>query len=178
MMRIEYLQLPILIYNVDNHNELKPQILHSIEKMGVHSLIEPYNNQSISNTDWHLNKDFFRPYYNDINNLILQTAGFLKENLKLDCNLFLSNYWFQQYKNGDNHTWHNHESAYYSCVYYVELPEKALKTTFKVIDKEYEFDVSEGDVICFPSLIYHQSKKNLSNKTKTIISFNLNSQWD
>jgi len=172
-MKIDFLQMPIVIYNIENHNELKLQILKSIEEMGMHSLIEPHNNQSISNTDWHLNKDFFRPYYNYVNNLIVQTASSLKENLKLDCNLFLSNYWFQQYKNGDYHVWHNHTDSYYSCVYYVELPEKSLKTTFKIIDKEYDFDVSEGDIICFPSLIYHQSKKNLSNKTKTIVSFNL-----
>lgn len=175
-MKIEFLKVPIVIHKVENHNEIKQNILDSIEKMGKYSNIVPGYN-SISNTDWHLSSGLFRPYFKLVEPIIKNNSFILKESLKLDCDLTLGNYWFQQYENGDYHGWHNHFDTYYSSVYYVELPKDSVKTTFKVIDNEYEFEVSEGDILSFPSHLYHESKVNKSNKRKTIISFNLNCEW-
>jgi ectoine hydroxylase-related dioxygenase (phytanoyl-CoA dioxygenase family) len=37
----------------------------------------------------------------------------------------------------------------------------------------YEPKVKEGDLIIFPSTIQHEASTNMSNKRRTIISFNL-----
>lgn len=176
MAKLKFLKVPILIYKVKNHNKLKDVILYNIDKMGNHSLNEKFNEHKqascISNTDWHLDSNLFRPYYDTICPIIKNNINVLKRKLKLNCDLNLVNYWFQQYQNGDYHEWHNHY-GYYSSIYYVELPKDSVKTTFKIMDKKYEFEVTEGDIISFPSMLYHKSKPNKSNKRKTIVSFNL-----
>jgi len=175
MAKLEFLKVPILIHKVEKHNEIKDTILHNIDKIGNHSLNDSNKcNQSISNTDWHLDSNLFRPYYDIVYPIIKNNTCILKQKLKLNCNLNLLNYWFQQYQNGDYHDWHNHFGSYYSSIYYVELPKDSVKTTFKIIDKEYEFEVTEGDIISFPSILYHKSKPNKSNKRKTVVAFNLN----
>jgi hypothetical protein len=42
------------------------------------------------------------------------------------------------------------------------------------LNKINKFSVKEGDILIFPSFILHRGKRNKSNKTKTIISFNCN----
>jgi len=60
----------------------------------------------------------------------------------------------------------------YSNIYYLDLPEGTSKTTFKFIDKEFEVDVEEGDILTFPGSMLHCSKPNTSEHTKTVIAFN------
>ena len=157
---------------VENHNEIKQLLLEQIESMGTHSIIEP--NQSISNTDWHLGPHCTRPYsqlFNDIaNNHVLK----VKEILLLNEKLSIINFWFQQYKKNDFHDYHIHGSCLYTNIYYVDLPENSSKTSFKFLDREFEINVEEGDILTIPSCYMHCSKSNQSNYTKTVISFNIN----
>jgi len=81
----------------------------------------------------------------------------------------IQNIWFQQYKEGDEHDWHNHPHTQFSNVYFLELPSTNMKTEFAT---HPDINVSEGDVITFPAHLVHRSKPNQSNKRKTIISFN------
>jgi hypothetical protein len=175
VMRMEFLSMPILITKFENHKEIKSKLLNDIEMTSKNSLRDDY--QSISNTDWHINSKMDRPYYETIKPIILQTLVHLINDLKLadlgvEYNLTQTNYWFQQYEQGDFHTWHDHVSSFYNNVYYVELPENGAKTTFSILNKEYEFDVKEGDILSFPGTIFHCSKPNMSQSRKTIISFN------
>ena len=95
-----------------------------------------------------------------------------KLNVSEELNIF--NYWFQQYKKKDFHTWHIHGGCNFSCVYYVDIDDNCSKTTFRLLDgSEFDVAVKEGDVLVFPSYMPHTSKPNKSNKTKTIISFNM-----
>jgi ectoine hydroxylase-related dioxygenase (phytanoyl-CoA dioxygenase family) len=92
--------------------------------------------------------------------------------------LKVDNYWFQQYKRNDYHSWHIHENGLFSCVYYVDMPNEAPKTTFNILGNETEVSVSEGQVLVFPSYLLHCSKPNKNIKTKTIISFNIVSSYE
>lgn len=176
-MKMEFLSIPILITKFENHKEIKSKLLSEIESLGKKSLYDEY--QRISNTDWFLHSKMDRPYYQTITPIIIQTLKHLIIDLKLpelnvEYQLSQTNYWFQQYEHGDYHTWHDHLDSFYSSVYYVELPENGAKTTFSILNKEYEFDVKEGDILSFPGTIFHCSKPNMSQSRKTVISFNTN----
>ena len=172
-MNIAMIETPVLITSIENHLEIKNDILNGIDAMGTHNLIE--NKDKISNTDWHLppsvNRSygqFFEPVFNKTLNNINEFFGYKKYEQKLS----LKNYWFQQYKKDDTHNWHIHNESLFSNVYYVELPNESAKTTFLIGNKEIEIDVKEGDVLTFPSCFLHCSKPN-GHGRKTVISFNI-----
>jgi hypothetical protein len=166
------MDMPIFKIMTDNHKIIKPLILEYIKSMGSYSLIN--KNQQVKNTDWHLSAEFKRPYYEHIEPIAENACKHLKEYLNYkNNNLRPLNYWYQQYAKGDYHTWHNHGSASFSCVYYVDLNKDNPKTTFKINKNEFEIKVEEGEVLIFPGFLEHTSKENISDYVKTIISFNL-----
>ena len=87
--------------------------------------------------------------------------------------------WFNQYyaNSGCEHAFHDHVST--SCdltnIYYVELPDRSLRTVLKhpTTGKEIIPNVREGDIITFRSDILHKSPPNYTNTRKTVIAFNL-----
>lgn len=87
----------------------------------------------------------------------------------------VSEIWFQQYLKDSEHGWHIH-GGNFTNVYYLELPEGTPKT--QIINPYnqkdiIEVDVKEGDLLVFPSYVLHKAPKNISDKRKTIISFNV-----
>lgn len=138
--------------------------------MGIHSFIE--HDQHISNSDWYLPTNIERQYFSHIADVIFD----LKENIIKKFNYSESTttlqFWFQQYEKGDHHGWHVHFGCMFSNIYYVDLPEGTSKTSFKVLDKEIEVDVKEGQILTFPSCFVHTSKPNKSDKVKTVIAVN------
>jgi hypothetical protein len=163
---------PFYLYDVPNHAEVKPLILESIKSMGTHCVVK--EGQQISNTDWHLSPERERPYFEYVKPIIDAHTQALTKSANLfesDYGIKFTHYWFQQYAKGDYHTWHIHEYCLFANVYYVDLPDGAAKTSFKVGDKEFEVEVAEGQILTFPSCFFHCSKPNPA-KTKTVISFN------
>jgi hypothetical protein len=164
--------LPIFKYKVDNHKTIKPLILESIKEMGTYSFID--KDQNISNTDWHLNETFSRPYFKYIEPHINNICFDLKNKLGYANNSIQPlNYWYQQYKKNNHHSWHNHPKSLFSAVYYINLQNDNPKTSFKLGSKEFDISVEESEILIFPSFLDHTSKENKSEHTKTIISFNL-----
>jgi hypothetical protein len=158
-------------------NIIKEEILNNIKKMGKFSLIQEnlINKQKIYNTDWHLNDSFVRYYQDNIINIFQDINIHINNLYSCDAKLSIINYWFQQYEKNDYHQWHIHNSCIFSCVYYVDIQEDTPKTLFKLFDKsEIEIEMNEGEILIFPSYLEHISKLNKSDKTKTIISFNIN----
>jgi|TARA_R100000734_G_C3312114_1_gene103062 hypothetical protein len=80
------------------------------------------------------------------------------------------NVWFQQYLKNNLHNWHNHPGCQFSNIYYLELPSNEIDTEF--LDPDKKFLIKEGDILTFPSYLYHRSPVNLTNKRKTVIVFN------
>jgi hypothetical protein len=174
-MQILDQQSAFLKFKFPQHSELKTKLLELINMMGIHSMIEEPV-QCVSNTDWHLSPSVNRVYYPLIQPVIEFYNEEIKNVLHLPRNLVCSNFWFQQYKNQDYHDWHVHPNCLYSSVYYLDLPEGTSKTTFKVLGKEFEVAVDEGDWLVFPGSTVHCSKPNKSEKIKTIIAFNFTEQ--
>jgi uncharacterized protein YjlB len=149
--------------------DMKEEILNLIVSMGEFSFKDA--NQSLSNTDWHLNKDFPRVYSNIVSSAVLEVIN--KDNPITSEELYITNMWFQQYEANDFHGWHTHGDCMYSSAYYVELPAKT-QTTFMIDGKEIQIDVEEGDYVVFPSCLKHSSTENKSGSRKTVLSLNLN----
>lgn len=159
------------IKKFNKHLEIKDRLLELLAKEKSSSF------EDISNTDWHVNINHERNYWQFLYPLIIPTLFDFYEN-----NLFFStevsrvcNVWFQQYKKGDFHDWHSHNGCAYSNVYYVELGDGCPSTEFLTpITKEIVVpNVSEGDILIFPSAFAHRSPPNNSSNQKTIISFNV-----
>ena len=163
------------VTDVWRHETLKGHILNSIRRMGVHSIIEP--SQSLCNTDWHLFPNVSRPYWSVV-------ADGCFSHINAVCNFLgyksarIENYWFQQYGPGDFHSWHGHKNVMFSSVYFVDLPKKELSTTFKFGNTEFQVDVTEGQILTFPSFYLHMSKPNNTEQIKTIVAFNSNMSMD
>lgn len=173
-MRTHLLGLPVFVKKNHDHIRSKSRILKDIELMGRHSMHEPHNGQCISNTDWHLHNNYVRTYLDSVSPIFDRVVYELKNDLKLPLpqNISVSNYWFQQYGHGDFHDWHVHLNCFYSVVYFVEMPSAAAKTSFSVLGEEVEYEVTEGDILCFPGSIPHRSKPNQSTNRKTVVAAN------
>lgn len=171
-MRIVEHRLPFIVTTVEDHAFIKSEILANIAKLGVHSTEAPNGSERVSNTDWYLNPNIPREYLSYIAPIIKNHCAQVGQALKYDRPVLCSTVWFQQYKPGDWHGWHLHGDALFSNVYYVDLPEGASKTSFKLFDEEFEIDVKEGEIVSFPSFLLHCSKPNKSINSKTVIAFN------
>jgi hypothetical protein len=161
---------PFIITDVKKHNKIKPLILKDIESIGKHSLIE--DDQKISNSDWYLPSNIERTYFSHITDTIFELRNNIVKQFNYSTPSTNLQFWFQQYEKGDHHGWHVHFGCMFSNVYYVDLPEGASKTSLKVLDKEIEVDVKEGQILTFPSCFLHTSKPNKSEKVKTVIAVN------
>ena len=87
--------------------------------------------------------------------------------------LDLEQIWFQQYLEDGYHGWHIH-TGHYTGVYYLELDKTSPVTELRdpYTKRIKRMNVKEGDMIVFPSYIYHRAPLNKSVKQKTIISWN------
>jgi hypothetical protein len=166
-MELINIEVPFFLHTIKNHVEIKDGILSKIASMGVHSLND--GGQSISNTDWKLPEDHYRPYFTDIQDLFESVILEIQQELKVP-KIQITNYWFQQYSIGDFHPWHHHANYALSSVYYVNLANGSAKTTFEIAGKEFEIDVKEGQILTFCGFSRHTSKPTKSDKT--IIAFN------
>ena len=90
--------------------------------------------------------------------------------------------WSQKYTRGQYHGVHNHGFSNLSCVLYVEFDPQVHEPTafyqpfpdpfFGEISK-IQPQVQEGDIILFPAVLLHESPVSRSDKTRTIMSFNI-----
>lgn len=164
----------MFLNNVQHHKEIKTQILDSIQSMGSFSYKKHLD--IISNTDWHLNVNFPRPYYEIVKPIFCEHVEKIKSLLNYR-HLEITNYWFQQYHKNDFHGWHTHGKCLFSNVYYVALTDNNPVTTFKHGNTEFNIAVKEGDILTFPSFLTHCSSINKEDSVKTVISFNLDGNY-
>lgn len=166
---------PFHIEKLKEHKILKSLLLKSISNSKqFKSLTEKVN--TVIKCDYDYSKDINREYIKIL--LPSLQKHLIKAFKDLGFNEFqVLNIWCQQYTYNDIHDWHVHSSCNFTCVYYLELPKGTPTTEFidpMYLNKINKFSVKEGDILIFPSFILHRGKRNKSNKTKTIISFNCN----
>lgn len=163
-------------FSVKNYSNLNSIILQHIDQYNLKTL----GNEkfSITKGDYALShkKTYWPIFMKYIKNYLDEfTTDFFSGYDRENTNLKIIHYWFQQYKDEDSHPFHIHTNSDYSMVYFVELQEKSHSTVFIDHDKkQVQLDVKEGDLLLFPSLVFHSSPKNNSLTGKTILSANLN----
>lgn len=159
-----------IITDINEHHQNKEKLISLIDKLPKSTF------DNISETDWNLPKETKREYLDFFYKMIKPYMYEMTKKLK--CNRwYINNGWFQSYKKQDTHQWHLHENVNYTNVYYLNLPEKNIKTQlYNVMENKIinEMQVSEGQLLTFPAHIIHRSPINTSDKVKTIISFNSN----
>ena len=157
------------ITTVKDHTQIKNDVMSSIDSMGVHNIIE--TGQRLLNTDWHLRSDLPRPYWQYTARVVEEHLLSFKEAMGYVEDVLAISFWFQQYGQEDFHAWHTHSRCNFSSVYYVDLPNGASNTSFRIQGQEFEVHVSEGQILTFPSFYSHCSKPN-QHGVKTSIAFN------
>jgi hypothetical protein len=164
-MKLFNIPASVYISTIPQHGFVKDLILQQIASMGEH------RHDFIFNTDWHLGKETCRPYYDIVKPIIENHNEEIKILLGYE-KLYTINYWFQQYKTGDWHGWHIHNSCVFSNVYFVNLTGDNPKTRFRYLGEEFTVPVEEGTILTFPSYLHHQSPENTSSEIKTVIAWN------
>ena len=164
---------PILITKIPNHAHLKSEVLDMIARCS-NVLSLKNNNDSISKTDWVPEENNQSEYLDLVKPIIVDavSANFKKFNSN---GIMFGNFWFQQYQENDTHDWHIHKFCHWANVYFVELPDQRVKTQIQNFDRSglIDYDAEEGDIVSFPSFLYHRSPK-IAKGRKTVISFNTN----
>ena len=164
-----------LIDSFKEHKKYKNKLLNLFKKENFNiNKIDNYYTDNISKLDWNKCEDFKREWIQLIKEDILKF--FKKQTNELGYQeVKLHQIWFQQYKKNGTHGWHIHGHNY-TGVYYVDFGKEDAKTELiNQFDqnKILTIEAKEGDIVIFPSFIIHRSPIQKINKTKTIISFNL-----
>lgn len=164
-----------VIDKFQQHEQIRDDLLDLISKSESLSAVQPEAEVNIHRCDWHISKNFSRPWFTNIQDNLFSKMLDLYKRIGYD-GFTIHEIWFQQYIKNSQHGWHSH-SCNFTNVYYLELPEDTPKTLLiNPIDQKtiIEIDVKEGDIVFFPSFVIHKAPINNSNKRKTIISFNTN----
>ena len=157
----------ILIQPTSNHTQFKDLLLKQIEDAPYES--RNNSEESITKTDYHIKETqrewvkTFVAYTETTLQTILDTLQFQTANFP--------SVWFQQYTTNDFHAFHHHPMSNYSGIYYLELSDNTY-TQILVNDKITDIEVSEGDIVVFPSQLRHRCPQVTTNNRRTIISFN------
>jgi len=168
-MRVETINSYIFIQKVKEHKEIKNKLLSLLDEI-KNDKIES-DNEKIQKSDYNLSVDVERKYGSMFQDIVRPYNENIKEFYKAE-KILINNYWFQQYGDNGYHNFHIHPFSLLSNVYYLEL-ENNNSTVFYDMQnkKEIKYNLEEGDLITFPSLLPHRSQVN-TNGRKTIISYN------
>jgi hypothetical protein len=178
--------VPFHLYSVDDWINNKKIILDSLPDFKNYKLKKSKNSA-------HGDKNHYSDYFDNLKKppeYSKCVLNVLDKYIKLFCDHTkeswnLNAIWFQSYETYNNFQVHNHGIGGWSAVFYVEFDDKEHSpTTFYcpyMSSKRsmlggydtYIPKVKEGDLIIFPSFILHEASSNMSDKRRTIISFNL-----
>ena len=161
----------IFVQQMPDHAAVKKQLLRQLAVADSRPINTDHENISVS--DWEFSSGL-RNWEVAFRRYIQGKQDELAEKLLAD-HVSVSRMWFQQYTESDYHSWHTHSQTNYSSVYFVECAEGMETEFFDISNNEIvkNITVKEGDIITFPSQIYHRSKPNNSGSRKTIVSWNL-----
>ena len=165
---------PVIVSKFKLHDSIKHKTLSLIDNFTDDQENICDNNDAITKTDWNSNEDVEKDYQSYIKPyLISHTAELFKNYNSLG--IRFGNLWFQQYESYNKHDWHIHGLCHSTNVYFLELEDPEIKTEIKdLYGTVINYSAKEGDILSFPSFLYHRSPTNNSKNRKTVVSFNIN----
>lgn len=186
--------VPIFQYKIENYQEINQELLNYILELQKKNKI---GNTHSNRGGWH------SPNFDLVNegppiNFINKFKDLLKHIISSDMGWeYIPNkqrivaMWAIINKKNSFNVMHNHQNCYLSASYYVRKPEdsgditffdpKEAKTyRFPKIEKYTEYSTEivtiepeEGDLLIFPSYLYHAVGENLSDDNRVVVSFNI-----
>ena len=186
--------VPIFQYKLKNHEETNQELLNYIYELQKKDKVgNPHSNKG----GWHSqNFDIINegPPINFIN----KSKDFLKDIISNRMGWkYVPNkqrivaMWAIINKKNSYNVKHNHQNCYLSSAYYVKKPKDSGEITFfdpkeaktyrfPEIEKNTDFSVEkitikpeEGELLIFPSYLYHEVSENLVNEDRIVVSFNV-----
>jgi|TARA_Y100000022_G_scaffold132065_1_gene114574 hypothetical protein len=167
---------PIYHFKLEEHNQIKDRLIKLLtaETDKIQTSCKDCNDpDNMTMLDFEYSTDmsrkwvkFFKPFWDSKVFELSKEVGFTEVD-KVQI-------WFQKYhKVGDGHGWHVH-GGNFTGVYYLEFGKKSPRT--ELVDpftrQIIKMNVKEGDLIFFPSHIYHRCPLVSDNNKKTIVSWN------
>jgi uncharacterized protein (TIGR02466 family) len=185
---------PIFKYKLENFKDLNTQLseyiykLYNQDKEGV----ERSNKGGWHSKNFIINdkKSIQHKFAITVQKYILDSFQNLGWKTK-DQNIQIKEMWAIINKKEDFNVLHTHPNCYLSAAYYVkaskncgrfqvENPNIAKRYAYPEIAKQNELnvevagiDISEGDLLIFPSYLPHKVRKNESDEDRIVISFNV-----
>ena len=186
--------VPIFHYKIENYKEINKELINYILRLKKKDKIG--NNRS-NIGGWHspnfdLVKEetpinFINKFKNFLKNIIINEFGweYLPNKQRIVAMWAIIN------KKNSFNIMHNHQNCYLSAAYYVKKPERSGDISFfdPVEPKTYRYPEKEkgtfhsnqvvtlrpeeGDLLIFPSYLYHSVEPNLSDEDRIVISFNI-----
>ena len=186
--------VPIFHYKIENYKEINKELINYILRLKKKDKIG--NNRS-NIGGWH-SPNFDLVKEETPINFINKFKDFLKNIIINEFDWeYLPNkqrivaMWAIINKKNSFNIMHNHQNCYLSAAYYVKKPERSGDISFfdPVEPKTYRYPEKEkgtfhsnqvvtlrpeeGDLLIFPSYLYHSVEPNLSDEDRIVISFNI-----
>lgn len=163
---------PYVISHFKQHKELKKPLLNAIKKQKLPPINNAQTQEIIFKTDWYTtgDKSYIEILYEPMTKHMIDVFKSIKINDPV-----YQFFWFTQYKKNNTFGRHDHRKSTWVSIYYLDLPKNTPITNFINVlnDDIFVPNIIEGDIITFPGFVIHWSPINTSNKTKTVISFNV-----
>ena len=186
--------IPVFHFRVENYQELNTELENYIlnlkkkdEKGTKKSNAGGWHSHNFDINNDNKAKKFAKIFEEFYKKVIINKMGWKYDSNKVKMEAM----WSIINKKGSFNIQHNHPNSYLSAAYYVRHPEKSGNIRFfdpreqknirypKI--KKYtdlsaviiEKDPKEGDLLIFPSYLYHSVGENLSEDDRIIVSFNV-----
>ena len=166
-------QVPIFSYSLDWSDQLKKEI---IQKVILDRLDHQWKDGGVY-TDY---SDRLPEYSEYVLSIIEKGLNTFYE--EIDLNLKVKDMFYQLYKKGSYHLTHNHGPLGYSGILFVSF-NKDLHTATRFYSPFLNFMdgsaliydpvVKEGDLLIWPSSLFHEAPSNESEEERIVVSFNL-----
>lgn len=167
--------IPILKLKVSDWENKKPKLLDAVNWENEHCYTQHYFSDFFANMECeeHPYLLLFDFLLNDEINKVEKHIG---------RGLQITELWAQRYAETQAMPTHNHGAHGFSAIVYAEYDEEVHTPTVfyspfgNFLDGQitvYEPEVTEGDMVVFPSMLLHSSMPFIANKNRTIFSFNM-----
>lgn len=171
--KINLFATPVLQIKTTDWNNKKQKLLSLVDWDNP----KYKNDEQVS--DYYYNQDKGCTYIPEFCNIIKDELDQALSQMKSD-GLRIEHLWGQRYGKSSYMSMHTHGSVGYSAVIYVEF-KKGIHTATRFMSpihnargeiEYYEPEVDEGDLLIFPSFLYHDALPNVTENNRTIFSFN------
>lgn len=155
---------------INDHKTIKNSLMPLIKKSPQFTINE---DQGHFSTDYVVSLELTREWYKIAYPIVMEHNELFRANYNFS-GTDIKSIWFQHYPIGGFHVPHVHPNCHFTNIWYVDFPDKNATTIIidPISKEKIEIDISEGDILTFPSFILHDAP--VVQKEKTVISFNVN----